>query len=111
MRFTIFFLKDDEDHVSPDDIQLQTQTSDDQSEQADVIDVLFRCINSLIILYSHPILLNNTIASKNLTPCLLDCLNSPLFIELSTKFLKKNIINENISIRSVFLLVRCLDYC
>jgi len=111
MRFTIVFLKDDEDHVSPDDIQLQTQTSDDQSEQADVIDVLFRCINSLIILYSHPILLNNTIASKNLTPCLLDCLNSPLFIELSTKFLKKHIINENISIRSIFLLFTCLDYC
>ncbi|CAF4673985.1 unnamed protein product, partial [Rotaria sp. Silwood2] len=72
----LFFcsLKDDEDHVSPDDIQLQTQTSDDQAEQADVLDVLFRCVNSLIILFSHPILISNIIATKNITPCLLDYL-------------------------------------
>ncbi|CAF4573933.1 unnamed protein product [Rotaria sp. Silwood1] len=104
-------VQDDEDHVSPDDIQLQTQTSDDQAEQADVLDVLFRCVNSLIILFSHPILLSNIIATKNITPCLLDCLNSSLFIQLSTKFLRQNIISEKIHIRSIFLLFTCLDYC
>jgi len=104
-------VKDDEDYVSPDDIQIQTHTSDDQAEQADVIDVLFRCVNSLVILFNHPILLNNTIANQILTPSLLDCLNSSLFIELSTKFLQQNLTNENIPIRSIFLLFTCLDYC
>ncbi|CAF0908737.1 unnamed protein product [Rotaria sordida] len=104
-------VSDDEDHVSPDDIQLQTHTSDDQAEQADVLDVLFRCVNSLIILFSHPILLSNIIATKNITSCLLDCLNSPLFIQLSTKFLRQNLTSEKIHIRSIFLLFTCLDYC
>ncbi len=103
--------QDDEDHVSPDDIHLQTQTSDDQAEQADVLDVLFRCVNSLIILFSHPILLSNTKATKNLTPCLLDCLNSSLFLQLSAKFLRQNSTSEKIPIRSIFLLFTCLDYC
>ena len=75
------------------------------------IDVLFRCVNSLIILFSHPILITNTIATKNLTPCLLDCLNSSLFIQLSTKFLRQNLTSEKIQIRSIFLLFTCLDYC
>jgi hypothetical protein len=109
--FYPFVSQDDEDHISPDDIHLQTQTSDDQAEQADVIDVLFRCVNSLVILFSHPILLSNTIANKNLTPCLLDCLNSSLFIQLSTKFLQQNLTSEKIPIRSIFLLFTCLDYC
>ncbi|CAF0889694.1 unnamed protein product [Adineta steineri] len=100
-----------EDHVSPDDIHLQTNTSDDQAEQTDVLDVLFRCINSLVILFSHSILLNNPIANKCLTSCLLDCLNSPLFIQLSTKFVRQNFLQEKIHIRTIFLLFTCLDYC
>lgn len=76
-----------------------------------MIDVLFRCVNSLLILFSHPILLNNTKATKVLTPCLLDCLNSPLFLYLSTKFLRQNSSSEKIPIRSIFLLFTCLDYC
>jgi len=51
------------------------------------------------------------ISTKHLTPCLLDCLNSSLFIELSTKFLQKSSISEKIHIRSIFLLFTCLDYC
>ncbi|CAF3361194.1 unnamed protein product [Rotaria socialis] len=104
-------LSDDEDHVSPDDIHLETQTSDDQAEQADVLDALFRCVNSLVILFSHPILINNIIATNNLRSCLLDCLNSSLFIQLSTKFLRQNLTSEKIHIRSIFLLFTCLDYC
>lgn len=46
-----------------------------------------------------------------LTPCLLDCLNSSSFIELSTKFLQQNSSNDKIPIRSIFLLFTCLDYC
>jgi hypothetical protein len=68
-------------------------------------------VNSLVILFSHPIFLSNTISNKNLTPCLLDCLNSPLFIQLSTKFLRQNLTTEKIHIRSIFLLFTCLDYC
>lgn len=104
-------MKDDEDHVSPEDIQLQTQTSDDQAEQADVLDALFRCVNSVIILFSHPILISSTTATANLTPCLLDCLNAPLFLQLSTKFLRQNLTTEKIHIRSIFILFTCLDYC
>lgn len=105
------YSQDDEDHVSPEDIHIQTQTSDDQAEQADVLDVLFRCINSLVILFSHPILISNNLATKRLTPCLLDCLNSTLFIQTSTKFLQQNLSKEKIHIRSIFLLFTCLDYC
>ena len=104
-------LQDDDDHISPDDIQLQTQSSDDQADQADVLDALFRCVNSLVILFSHPILLSSTLATNNLTPCLLDCLNSSLFIQLSTKFLRQSLTSEKIHIRSIFLLFTCLDYC
>ncbi|CAF3903121.1 unnamed protein product [Rotaria sordida] len=104
-------LSDDEDHLSPDDIQLQTETSDIQAEQADVIDVLFRCVNCLLNLYSHPILINNSIIHKILTPCIINCLNSSLFIQLSTEFLRQNITSDKINIRSIFLLFTCLDYC
>ena len=76
-----------------------------------MIDALFRSVNALIILFSHPILLSNTKATKTLTPCLLDCLNSSLFLHLSTKFLRQNSSSEKIPIRSVFLLFTCLDYC
>ncbi|UJR28297.1 hypothetical protein I4U23_009544 [Adineta vaga] len=100
----------DEDQVSPDDIQLET-TSDDQANQKDIIDVLYRCVNSLIILFSHPILISNTIVNDHLTPCLLDCLKFPLFIQLSTDFLRTTSLNEKISIHSIFLLFTCLDYC
>ncbi|CAF0887125.1 unnamed protein product [Rotaria sp. Silwood1] len=102
---------DEGDHVSPDDIQLQTETSDIQAEQADVIDVLFRCVNCLLNLYSYPILLNNSIIHTILTPCIISCINSPLFIQLSTEFLRQNITSDKINVRSIFLLFTCLDYC
>jgi len=105
------FIKDDDDHISPDDIQLQTQTSDIQAEQADVLDVLYRCVNSLVILYSHRSLINNSIVDQNLTPCILNCLNSSLFIQFSIEFLRQNITSDKINIRSIFLLFTCLDYC
>ena len=100
----------EDDRISPDDIQLHTQTSDDQAEQADVVDVLFRCVNSLVILFSHSCLLTNKIASQHLTPCILECLNTSLFIQLATQFLRQNLTNEKIHIHSIFLLVTCLDY-
>ena len=109
--FSFLRSQDDEDHISPDDIHLQTQTSDDQAEQADVVEVLYRTVNSLIVLFSHPCLLANTIARNNLTPCVLDCLNSALFIQLGTQSLRQNLTNEKVHIRSIFLLVTCLDYC
>ncbi|CAF2063000.1 unnamed protein product [Rotaria magnacalcarata] len=104
-------VSDDEDHLSPDDIQLQTETSDIQAEQADVIDVLFRCVNCLLNLYSHRILINNSVVHENLTPCIINCLNTPLFIQLSTEFLRQNMTSDKINIRSIFLLFTCLDYC
>jgi hypothetical protein len=101
---------DDDDHVSPDDIQLQTQTSDIQAEHDDVLDVLYRCVNSLVILYSHRSLINNPIVEEYLTPSILNCLNNPLFIQLSIEFLRQNITGDKINIRSRFFLFTCLDY-
>ena len=40
MLISFVFVQDDEGHVSPDDIQLQAKTSDDQVDQADVLDAL-----------------------------------------------------------------------
>ncbi|CAF0926031.1 unnamed protein product [Adineta steineri] len=102
---------DNDNHVSPDDIQFQTHISDIQAEQADIVDVLFRCVNTLLTLYSHPILLNSSLVDQNLTSCIINCLNTPLFIQLSTEFLRQNITYDQINIRSVFLLFTCLDYC
>ena len=45
-----------------------------------------------------------------MTPCVLDCLDSTLFIELATQSLQQSFIYEKIHIRSVFLLGTCLDY-
>jgi hypothetical protein len=103
-------IKNEEDHVSPDDIQLQTQTSDIQAEQDDVLDVLYRCVNSLVILYSHRTLITNSIVEENLTPSILNCLNNRLFIQLSIEFLRQNITSDKINIRSIFFLFTCLDY-
>ncbi|CAF0872559.1 unnamed protein product [Adineta ricciae] len=101
----------DDNPVSPDDVHLQTHVSDIQAEQTDIIDVLFRCVNSLVILYTHPILLNSSIVDKNLTPCVIHCLHSSLFLQLATDFLRQNITNDQINIQSIFLLFTCLDYC
>ncbi|CAF0924246.1 unnamed protein product [Adineta ricciae] len=101
---------ENEDQVSPDDIQLQT-TSDDQVNQTDILDVLYRCVNSLVILFNHPILSSNAIVKDHLTTCLLDCLKFPIFIQLSVDFLRYTSLNEKIPIRSIFLLFTCLDYC
>jgi hypothetical protein len=94
-----------------DENQLQTQASDIQAEQADVLDVLYRCVNSLVILYTHPFFLNNSMIDKYLTPCLLNCLNTPLFIQFSAEFLRQNITSDKINIRTIFILFTCLDYC
>ncbi|UJR21190.1 hypothetical protein I4U23_024288 [Adineta vaga] len=101
----------DENHVSPDDIHLQTHISDIQAEQTDILDVLFRCVNSLVVLYTHPILLNSSIVDKNLTPCIINCLNTSLFLQLATDFLRENMTNDQINIQSIFLIFTCLDYC
>ena len=103
-------MKDDEDHVSPEDIQIQTETSDIQAEHADVLDVLFRCVNSLVIIYSHRTLLNHSLVDKTLLPCIINCLNTPLFVQLSTEFLRQNITSDKINIRSIFLLFTCFEY-
>ena len=104
-------MKEEDEHVSSDDIHIRTETSDIQAEQADVIDILFRCVNTLIVLYSHRTLINNSIVDKILTFCIVNCLNNPLFIQLATEFLRQNITTDKINIRTIFLLFTCLDYC
>ena len=110
MRERDFFCCYIKDQVSPDDIQFQTQTSDIQAKQADVLDVLYRCVNSLIVLYTHQSLIKNSIVEENLTPWISDCLSSPLFLQLSLQFLRQNITNDKTNIRSIFYLFTCLDY-
>jgi hypothetical protein len=97
-----YYIKDNNEHVSPDDIQLQTEH--------DVLDVLYRCINSLVILYSHRSLITNSIVKENLTPSILNCLNNPLFIQYAIEFLRQNVTGDKINIRSIFFLFTCLDY-
>ena len=97
--------------MSPDDIQLETQTSDVQAEQTDVLDIMFRYVNALVVLFTHSTFVTATLVQNYVTPCLSQCLHSPLFMDVATECLRKNIKTDRVPIRSTFLLFTCLDYC
>ena len=105
------FIKDDPDHVSPDDIQLETQTSDVQAEQTDVLDIMFRYVNALVSLFTHSTFVTTTLVQNYVTPCISHCLHSSLFIAVATESLRQNIKTDRVPVRSTFLLFTCLDYC
>ena len=106
MTKTLEFLQ-----VAADDVFLETQTSDTQAEPNEVTDVLFRFVNTVVTLFNHRTFLTHPAIDKSVTPCILHCLNSTLFIRLARQFLFQNDKTDKIDIRSIFLLSSCLDFC